>query len=356
MSRRVFVINPGSTSTKIAFFDGETALLEREYAHSKDSLAGFKTIVDQMDLRRQRISKLMQEFDMGEVDAVAGRGGLLRPMSGGVYSVNSLMLDDLRTARYGEHPCNLGALLADEYAREWSVPAFVVDPVVTDEMDDVARITGHPKVERRSIFHALSQRGAARSAAESAGVGYENEKFIVAHMGGGISIGAHLRGRIVDVVNALDGEGPFSPERTGRLPMITVLNLLEQGRVDIPTLKKIVLTQGGLWAHLGTNDLRDVEEMMNNGDQKAALLFKALAYNISKEISALGPALMNNDDQPIRAVVLTGGMARSERLVAEITGMLQWLAPVKVVETNEMAVMASGAFMALNGMVEVKSY
>lgn len=360
MNTHVLTVNPGSTSTKVALFQHEECVLEMEVRHSKEEVEAYPTILEQLPMRRDTVrTALRQGMPDGVVPqlaAVVGRGGLLRPVSGGVYTINEVMLNDLRMARYGEHASNLGALLAKEYALRDSALALVVDPVVTDEMRDVARITGLPGVARRSVFHALSQRGAARRASADIGIQYENGRFLVAHMGGGISIGAHDHGRVVDVINALDGEGPFSPERVGSLPLITALGLVLREKHSVVELQRMALTQGGLWAHLGTNNLRRVLDMADSGDKHAALIFDALGYNIAKQISSLVPAILYEPDARVDAVVLTGGLSRSTRLVNAISRRLSHLGPVMALETDEMRVMAEGAWRVLRGETQPLEY
>lgn len=357
---RIFVINPGSTSTKLALYEDETAVVSREFQHDKAELSHFATVMDQLDFRMAVIRQFLTEADINTalIDGVAGRGGMLHPLEGGVYTVSDAMIADLRKARYGEHPCNLGAILAHELAQEWQLPAFIVDPVVTDEMIDVARITGFPGIKRRSLFHALSQRGAARTVAARRGVSYESANFIVCHMGGGISIGAHRHGKVVDVVNALDGEGPMSPERTGGLPALALLDLIERGEYTPAELKRIIVREGGLFAHLGTNDLRQVIARADNGDTQAGLLFQALAYIIAKHIAALGPAFADaNGTVAITAIIVTGGLARSRQLVDEISKMTGYLAPSEVVIGNEeMVSLANGAARVIKGTEKARTY
>lgn len=357
---RILVINPGSTSTKVALFRNGSCALNAETVHSKEDLLALGPVLNQMDLRREAVVQaLSQAGETGSgLDAVVGRGGLLAPMPGGTYAITEAMAEDLTASRHGEHPSNLGALLAREFAASAGCPAFIVDPPVTDEMMDVSRVTGLPETPRRSVFHALSQRGAARKVARDMGLDYAQGAFIVAHLGGGISIGAHLRGRVVDVINALDGEGPFSPERSGRLPVLRVLDLLEREGLDPAALKARLLTRSGLYAHLGTNDLREAEARMAAGDSRAALVFRALAYNIAREISSLLPVFATGSGGMILdAVALTGGMARSPRLVEAIRANLAFPAPVLAVTgLEEMEVLAEGAAMALRGETEIRIY
>lgn len=357
---RIFVINPGSTSTKLALYEDGQAIVSKEFQHEKQELAKFQRVVDQREFRMDAIRQVLTEdgIDPATIDGVAGRGGLLHPLEGGVYTVSDDMLDDLKKARYGEHPCNLGALLADSLAKDWGVPSCIVDPVVTDELADVARVTGLPVIRRRSLLHALSQRGSARTVAARLGVTYENANFIVCHMGGGISIGAHRLGKVVEVVNALDGEGPFTPERTGALPVIPVLDLIESGKATPARLKSVILRQGGLFAHCGTNDLREVEKRMDDGDERADLAFRALAYAIARNIGSLAPALADDvGGLDVAAVVLTGGLARSERLVSAISRMVRYLGPVETVTGDEeMAALAAGCERMLRGEEKAKTY
>jgi butyrate kinase len=249
----------------VALYEGEIEVFSETVEHPRDELAAFPTVIAQYAYRRAAVDALLAGHGMADMPlaAVAGRGGLLPPMPGGAWRITPAMLETLEQARYGEHPCNLGAPLAHDYAARWGVAAYIVDPPVTDEMDEVARISGLPALPRRSVFHALSQRSAARRAAELLGVDYAANRWLVAHMGGGISVAAHRCGRIVDVINALDGDGPIAPERTGRLPSLGVLSLVQDGTYTFEQLRRIILREGGMWAHCGTNDLRVLERRMD---------------------------------------------------------------------------------------------
>ena len=351
MKKRILTVNPGSTSTRAALFVGEGCVRAVELAHSTGELAGFDRVMDQLGTRMDLLTRELGE--LGTLDAVAGRGGFLAPVPGGVYAVGEAMLSELRQARHGEHASNLGAFMARDFAREHRCPAFVVDPVATDELMDAARLTGLPEIKRRSIFHALGQRGAAQEAAARLGIEYERGRFIVAFLGGGISVGAHLKGQVVDVTNALDGEGPFTPERSGALPVLPLLELIENGLYTASELKKMVTTRAGLLAHLGVSDLREAEARMNAGEEKAAQVYAALAYTIAKSIASMAPALEGR----VEAVVISGGMARSTRLTHSITRLVAFLGPVVVVTGNEeMAAMARGASLALVGKLPVQAY
>jgi len=387
----ILALNPGSTSTRVALFACRAAeeaapgaaaacepVLSEEIQHPKADLARFATIAEQKDFRLAAIRAALAACPQaqGRLAAVVGRGGLLRPIPGGVYAINQAMLDDLAAERYGTHPCNLGAPLALELSAEHGCPAFIVDPPVTDELDEAARLTGLPEIRRRSVFHALSQRGAARAAARSLGLGYERAGFIVAHLGGGISVGAHVRGRVVEVLNALDGEGPFSPERSGRLPVLPVLGMLERGETDVAALTRRILTQGGFFAHLGSNDLREIEARIDAGDEKAALVYEAFVRAVARDIASLAPlfasqiapqavpkiARPSGGKAPRRgldlnAIVVTGGMARSARLVADLSARLAFLAPlIPVTGLEEMHALADGARLALMTPSIVQNY
>lgn len=354
MRARILAINPGSTSTKAVLFEDDTPVRTVELDHPAADLAPFATILDQLPHRMERLTReLGGPKALGRLDAVVGRGGFLAPMPGGAYAVGQAMLDDLRAARFGEHASNLGAFMAREVALKHHCPALVVDPVVTDELMDKARITGLPEISRRTIFHALGQRGAAREAARRLGLDYVHGRFIVAHLGGGISVGAHLKGQVVDVTNAMDGEGPFSPERSGALPLLPVLNLIESGAYSVAGLRTALTTRAGLRAHLGTADLREACALADAGDEKARLVLDAMAYAIAKAVGSMAPALEGR----VEAVVLTGGMARSTRLTHEITRLTAYLGPVVVVTgLEEMAAMARGALLALSGELPIQEY
>ena len=358
MSKEVLAINPGSTSTKVSLFAGDSEVLFREIRHDKEQLSRYQMVADQLDMRIAMVNRELEGVDTTKVAAVAGRGGLLHPLEGGVYEVSDKMISELMAAQYGEHPSNLGAPMARSLARQWGVPAYMVDPVVTDELEDRARLTGLPCIERRSLFHALNQRGAARAAAKRLGVRYEEVDMLVVHLGGGISMGAHRKGRVVEVVNALDGEGPMSPERTGGLPLIPVMSLLEKGDISFQDLRLKVLRQGGLFAHLGTNSFEEVEARIEQGDALAVRVFEAMAYSIARHLASLAPALVDDrGDIRVASVVLTGGMARSGLLTREVARQVSFLGPVEVVVGNEeMMALAHGVQRVLERHEQSKAY
>ncbi|NLK19534.1 MAG: butyrate kinase [Synergistaceae bacterium] len=353
---KVLALNPGSTSTKIALFEDGRELWSDTQRYDADVLGKFSSIPEQESFRLEEVRKCLKArgADLKELDGVVGRGGLLRPIESGTYEVGEKMLSDVRTCKWGAHASNLGAPLAVRLAEEGGCrKAFIVDPVVVDEMGPLARYSGLPELERRSIFHALNQKMVARRAAAELGKPYEQCRMIIAHMGGGISVGAHDLGRVVDVNNALDGDGPFSPERAGSLPAGELVRLYYSGRYDQNTLLKMITGRGGLVAHLGTNDLREVERRVAEGDEKASLVFEAMAYHISKEIGACAAVLEGRAE----AVILTGGLAYSEKFTSLIRNRVSFIAPVKTYPgEDEMQALADGAFRALRGEEEAKRY
>jgi butyrate kinase len=287
------------------------------------------------------------------LNAVVGRGGLLKPIEGGTYSVNEVMLEDLKVGILGQHASNLGGIIANEIAKDFSIPAFIVDPVVVDEMEEIARISGIPEIERVSIFHALNQKAVAKRYANEFNNKYEEINVIVAHMGGGISVGAHKNGRVVDVNNALDGEGPFSPERSGGLPVGDLVKLCFSGKYTYDEIKKMINGKGGFVAHYNTNDARAVSEAMRQGDKKAELLLKAMAYQIAKEIGKCAAVLSGK----VEAIILTGGIAYGKEIVELIKERVDFIAPVVVYPgEDELLALAQGGLRVLKGEEVAKEY
>jgi len=358
---RVLTINPGSTSTKMAVYEDELPLFVETIPHSAEEIAAFPHIADQYAFRRDAVFSLLHEhgIKLDSLDAVVGRGGILRPIPSGTYRVNGKMLDELRRPKEREHASNLGALIADEIARRAGIPAFIVDPVCVDEFDQIARISGLPEIERRSLSHALNLKAAARRAASELGKRYDQVSLVVAHLGGGISVTAHRRGRMVDVNQALDGTGPFAPERAGGLPVGDVLRLAysvpphDDAHYTYEEMIKKISGRGGLVAHLGTNDAREVERRIEEGDEHARLIYETMAYQIAKEIGLMATVLKGNVD----AIVLTGGLARSDMLVDWIVERVEWIAPVMIYPgEDEMLAMAQGALRVLRGEEGVRDY
>jgi len=344
-NKYILAINPGSTSTKIAIFLSEEKVLSQNISHSAEELAPFARIIDQHHFRQSMILAFLKDsaFDVTLLAAVVGRGGLLGPMASGTYLVNDEMTEFLKQTK-AEHASNLGALLASDIARKIGVNAYIVDPVTVDEMSALARITGLPEIPRISIFHALNQKAAARQAARMLGKPYEQCRLIVAHLGGGISVGAHVDGKVVDVNNALNGDGPFAPERAGSLPSWGLVELATSGRHDLPALKKMITGKGGIVAHLQVNDMRKVEEMVKAGDARATLVFEAMAYNVAKEIGALAAVMEGRID----ASVLTGGIAYDTLFVELIRRRVEFLGRLIVLPgEDEMTALAQGALRVL---------
>ncbi len=352
----ILAINPGSTSTKVALFKGTEEIWSDTQRYDSARIREFPNIPAQESFRLEEIRKALSRMktDVGDLDAVVGRGGLLRPIPGGTYAVNGAMLEDLRSCRFGSHASNLGGPLARNLADEaGGKPAFIVDPVVVDELMDEARLSGIPEIERRSIFHALNQKAVARRAAEEIGKPYEEVNLVVAHMGGGISVGAHRKGMVVDVNNALDGDGPFAPERAGSLPAGELVKYAFSGNVELGEMIRKMVGGGGLVAHLGTNDLREVERRIGEGEQQADLVFRAMAYQVAREIGARSAVLSGEVD----AVVLTGGLAFSEKFVEAVRERVSFIAPVKVYPgEDEMAALAQGALRVLAGEESALEY
>ncbi|NLP18928.1 MAG: butyrate kinase [Firmicutes bacterium] len=351
----ILVINPGSTSTKIALFQGETMIFEEILRHSMEEIASFGGVSGQFDFRRRALEGLLKEKDV-ELDslaAVVGRGGFLRPIEGGTYKVTPAMVAELREGAQGEHASNLGGPLAMEVGRAAGIPAYIVDPVVVDELGPLARVTGMAGIVRRSAFHALNQKAVARRAAKDLGSRYQDLNLIVAHLGGGISVGVHSRGRVIDVNNALDGDGPFAPERSGGVPVGDLISLCFSGELTEKEIKRRVVGGGGLVGYLATNDAREVEKLIEAGNEKAQLYYEAMAYQIAKEIGAGATVLKGQLD----AIVLTGGIAHSKILTGWIHDRISFLAPVLIYPgEGEMEALAQGALRVLRGEEEARVY
>ena len=352
----VLAINPGSTSTKVALFRGPEEAWSDTQRYDADRIREFPSIPAQEKFRLAEIRKALRKRDTEatDFDAVVGRGGLLRPIPGGTYKVSTEMLEDLRSCRFGSHASNLGGPLAKRIADEaGGVPAFIVDPVVVDELIDEVRLSGIPEIERRSVFHALNQKAVARRASSELGKDFDKANLIVAHMGGGISVGAHRGGRVIDVNNALDGEGPFPPERAGSLPAGEMVKFVFSTGIKLEELMKKMVGGGGLVAHLGTNDLREVEEMIAGGDEKARLVFEAMAYQVAREICCRAAVLSGEVD----AVVLTGGLAFSEAFVGAVSRRVAFIAPILVFPgEDEMRALAEGALRVMSGQETAREY
>lgn len=351
---KILAINPGSTSTKLAVFEDETPCLVRTLRHPVEELAAFPHVADQFGFRKDVVLRELAADGIPlQFDAVIGRGGLFKPIPGGVYEINDRMLHDARFAPR-PHACNLGCLIAADLAAD--IPgcrAFIADPGVTDELEDVARITGSPLLPRITTWHALNQRAVARRYAREQGTRYEDLDLIICHLGGGISIGTHRRGRCIDVNNALDGEGPFSPERAGTLPAGSLVDLCYSGRFTREELKRRIAGQAGLAAHLGTTDVPAIVARIEAGDKHAELVLDALIYQTAKSIGAAAAVLYGHVD----AILLTGGIAHSTYVTSRLTERVAFIAPVRIYPgEDELQALAQNALGALRGELEVQEY
>ncbi len=355
MAYKLLIINPGSTSTKIGVYEGEKEILEETLRHSAEEILKYDTIFDQLDFRKKVILKVLKEkgIDINELDAVVGRGGMLKPIEGGTYEVNEAMVEDLKIGVQGPHASNLGGILSNEIAKEIGKRAFIVDPVVVDEMEDVARLSGVPELPRKSKFHALNQKAVAKRYAKEHNTSYEDVNLIVVHMGGGVSVGAHRKGRVIDVNNALDGDGPFSPERAGGVPSGELLEMCFSGKYSKEEVYKKLVGKGGFVAYANTNDARDLIKLSQEGDEKGSLIFNAFIYQIAKEIGSMAVVL----DGEVNAIVLTGGIAYSDYVTNAINKKVKWIAPMVVYGgEDELLALAQGAIRVLDGFEEAKIY
>lgn len=352
----ILVINPGSTSTKIAVFQNNRPVFQKSINHSREDLAPFKRVTDQYEYRKEIILKELIDagIDIGKISIVVGRGGLVKPIESGVYEVNQAMIDDLRSDKTVEHASNLGGLIAHDLASKINgARAFIADPIVVDELGDLARFAGHPKFRRDSIFHALNQKAVARTYANSIGKKYTDLNLIVAHLGGGISVGVHEKGRVVDVNQGLDGEGPFSPERSGTLPVGQLITMCFSNEFTEEEIRKMVVGQGGLVAYLGTSAANQIEGRIHNGDQYAKLVYEAMAYQVAKEIGACSVVLKGQVD----AILVTGGIAFNELFIQLLTYRIAWISQIRVFPgEDEMRALALNVLMVINGELEPKIY
>lgn len=350
----ILVINPGSTSTKLALFSNTNCVFQENVRHSLEELAQFPRIEDQYDLRKQAVRSFLsraQEKRAIALQAIVARGGTLRPVPGGVYKIDEAMVRDFGVQ--GSHPCNLGGRIALELAQEYGAIAVTVDPPSTDELCPFARLSGIPQIERRSSFHALNQKATARRLAAQLGKKYEDLNLIIVHLGGGISVAAHEAGRVIDVNNALDGDGPFSPERSGGLPVRDLVDLCYSGRYSREEIYRLINGRGGLAAYLNTKSGEEVEARIRAGDQWAALVYRAMAYQVAKEVGAMAAVLKGN----VNAIGITGGLANSQLLTSWVTEQVDFIAPVYLFPGEfEMQALAEGAVRVLTGIEPLKNY
>ena len=356
LNDRILAINPGSTSTKIAVYKNGKVLFLKTIRHSVDELSQFKKIADQYEYRRNIIYEELKNADLklDRIKIVMGRGGLVKPIPAGIYRVNEAMKQELLEGRNGEHASNLGALIADDIAKKLpDAKAYIADPVVVDELEPIARYSGHPLFARTSIFHALNQRAIARTHAKSINKEYEDLNLIVVHLGGGISVGAHRKGRVIDVNQALDGEGPISPERSGTLPAGQLLKMAFSGEYNYDEMKAMITGKGGLYAYTGVNDAYKVEMAALDGDQQSLELLEAMAYQTAKYIGASATVLKGDVD----AVLITGGMANSKWFTNLIIERIYKIGPVYIYPgEDEMRALAENAEMLLSGEIEAREY
>jgi butyrate kinase len=354
-SNLILTINPGSTSTKIALYKNLEGIYSNTVSHDTKKLSGYKKISDQYEFRKNEVLRNLENnaINLKSLSIVMGRGGILRPLQSGVYEVNAKMIQDLTLLAFEEHASNLGALIAKEIADLAGCKAYIADPVVVDEMDDIARITGLPEVKKVSKFHALNQKAVARRASLDFNKKYEELNLIIAHLGGGISVAAHRKGRAVDLNDALYGDGPFSPERTGKLPTGAVIQMCFTEGANVEEIKKRLVGEGGLVAHCGTHDARMIEERILRGDEDTKLIYQAMAYQISKEIGSLAVILKGEVD----AIIITGGIARSKMLTDWIKDWTGFLAPVHIYPgEDELQALAEAGLRILTGEEQAMEY
>lgn len=353
-TKKILVINPGSTSTKIALFNGLDQQQELEISHPADELANFKSNLEQLDYRFKTVEDAMQSWNISptDLDAAIGRGGPLKPLEGGVYKVGENLISDLQSGKLVDHASILGGLIACRIAEKAGIPAYIADPVSVDEFEDIARISGHPDLPRISLSHALNIKAVVAQVAAENGKKPEEVNYVVAHLGGGFSIAAHRKGRQIDVNNANDA-GPFSPERCGTLPLAGLMKMCFSGKYDLATLKKTLIGKSGLIGHLGTPDCREISKRIEAGDEKAKLVLEAMAYQIAKEIGAMATVMKGEVD----AIVLTGGVANNKYVVSWIRERVEFIAPVIVKPgQNELKALAAHAVNALANPEIVKKY
>ncbi|MHC5246958.1 butyrate kinase [Enterococcus sp. LJL90] len=343
----ILVINPGSTSTKVAIYADDQLVAEDTIRHSVAELEKYPGVMDQIDFRYKIILEFVKAHQMLEnLVAVVGRGGLLKPIPGGTYKVDEAMLEDLRQEKYNTHASNLGAILANEFTKTLGIPAFIVDPVVVDELQPLARISGLKGIERRSVAHALNQKAVARKLVKKIGKTYEASSLIVAHLGGGISIGAHQNGKMIEVVNGLDGEGPYTPERSGELPLVNFAEFILSKQMSLAEVKKLIAGEAGLKSYLGETDLREIQKRIDAGDEEAKFYLDGMSYQVGKSITELAAVFRGKVD----AIILTGGIIHSDYVSRTIGEYVDWLAPVlKFPGEMEMQALYEGARRVLDG-------
>lgn len=355
MAIKSLIINPGSTSTKIGVFEDETLLFEETLRHSTEEIGQFASIVDQKDFRKNIITSLLAEknFDMKSLNMVVGRGGMLKPIPGGTYAVTDELLHDLEIGKQGQHASNLGGILAREIGDELGVPSFIVDPVVVDELIPIARYSGVKELPRTSVFHALNQKAVAKRYAKECGKSYDSLNLIVVHMGGGVSVGAHEKGMVIDVFNALDGDGAFSPERAGAVPAGALIKMCFSGEYTQKEVYSKIVGKGGLNSYMGTNDMRDVLKAINEGSAEAKELFDAFILQVTKDIGSMACVLKGKVDR----IIVTGGIAYGQPVIDALKERAEWIAPFTVYPgEDELLALVQGGLRVLNGEEAAKEY
>ena len=355
MSKKSLIINPGSTSTKIGVFEDETLLFEETLRHSTEEIAQYASIVDQKDFRKKIILDLLssKDFDIHSLDFIVGRGGMLKPIPGGTYEVSDELLEDLKIGRQGQHASNLGGILAREIGESIGKPSYIVDPVVVDELSPISRYSGIPELPRTSVFHALNQKAVAKRYAKEKGVSYDSLNLVVVHMGGGVSVGAHEKGRVIDVFNALDGDGAFSPERAGAVPTGALIKMCFSGEYTQQEVYKKAVGNGGFNAYLGTNDMRDVDKMADEGNEKAIEIREAFIQQVAKDIGSMCCVLSGKVDQ----IIVTGGIAYDKVVVEGLKNHCEWMAPFTVYPgEDELLALAQGGLRVINGEEKALTY
>ncbi|MCJ7508405.1 MAG: butyrate kinase [candidate division Zixibacteria bacterium] len=355
MSYLILSINPGGSSTKIALYEGQNPLIMETIRHPADELSKFKGTLEQLEYRKKIVQNFLEKnkLKMEKLSAVVGRGGAFKPLISGTYRVNEKMLSDIREGRVAaDHVSNLGAMIAYELTKNSQVPAFIVDPVSVDEFTEVARVSGLPELERKSLSHALNIKMVAHKAASRLKKKYQELNLVIVHLGTGISVSSHSKGKMIDVNNANDG-GPFSPQRTGSLPVTGLAKLCFSGKYDYSQMYELITRKGGLLAYLGTDDVQEIEKRIEKGDQKAKLIYEAMVYQIAKEIGAMATTLLGKVD----SIVITGGIANSKKLVNSIKERVKFIAPVMVFPgEDEMEALTLGVLRVLNKEEEAKEY
>ncbi len=352
---RILAVNPGSTSTKLAVYENDAPLFETALNHGTLALSGCANLGEALAFRRALIEEALAEHgvELASISAIIGRGGMLRPIPGGVYAVNDAMLEDLRAGAYGDHASSLGAMLAHALAKNVNLPALIADPVVTDELSALARLSGYPAIARRSVFHALNQKAVAKRYCAENGLRYEKVNLIVAHMGGGITVGAHEKGNVTDVNDGLGGEGPYSAQRCGGLPANELVKLCAKENLPPARIIKKLTTEGGLLAYLGTDDGREIGRRIDAGDNEARLVYEGMAYQVAKEIGACAAVLRGE----VHAILLTGGFANDARLMGWIEARVKFIAKVVIFPgEDELRALCEAALRVLRGEEEVRCY